>query len=212
MRAAMKTARQLATSARPTRLVSKRRLWMIFDTVTRRYPVSAKMTVGAALGCVGDLVAQYGEKHHRQSPDVCSVASNATDADGVDWARVGRMALWRCFVTPITHHWFNILEGRFPGFSPANVMKRLVVDGIFAMPLVNGLFFPFMALLEGEGLEVAAQRYKAKIIPMLQSAYSFWPFVNLLSFSLVPLRHRVHCGNAASLIWTIYMSWLNVQR
>eukprot|EP00747_Dinoflagellata_sp_TGD_P185291 gnl/TRDRNA2_/TRDRNA2_41755_c0_seq1.p1 gnl/TRDRNA2_/TRDRNA2_41755_c0~~gnl/TRDRNA2_/TRDRNA2_41755_c0_seq1.p1 ORF type:complete len:193 (+),score=16.43 gnl/TRDRNA2_/TRDRNA2_41755_c0_seq1:181-759(+) len=169
-----------------------RRVWAVLDDATLRHPLRTKIAFGGCLGGVADVSAQCVEG--------CP--------DGIDPQRAARLATWRSLSTPFVHYWFNFLAQRFPGTSWQDVLRRVLADQICASPIFNLPFYPLMALLEGKP-EDAWCRLSTKYVHTLGVNYCFWPFVHLVTFSIVPLRHRVHFANIASMVWTGILSTLN---
>lgn len=45
----------------------------------------------------------------------------------------------------------------------------------------------------------------------MQAGWRVWPFVALLSFTVIPLERRTLFGSTVGLFWGIYMSFLAAQ-
>lgn len=68
------------------------------------------------------------------------------------------------------------------------------------------LFIIGMALIRGDTFASAAQELSEQFWPIVFAGQKLWPFVSLISFTLVPLEYRMLLGNSAGLVWGIYLS------
>eukprot|EP00419_Tripos_fusus_P011456 CAMPEP_0172660454 /NCGR_PEP_ID=MMETSP1074-20121228/4075_1 /TAXON_ID=2916 /ORGANISM="Ceratium fusus, Strain PA161109" /LENGTH=162 /DNA_ID=CAMNT_0013476073 /DNA_START=157 /DNA_END=642 /DNA_ORIENTATION=+ len=128
----------------------------------------------------------------------------------IDAARTTRIAIWRATLhTTFAHHWFNLLERSVPGSAPALVAKKIFLDQVFASPFLHVFFLPYMALAEGHTMEEAVGRTRENFVKLLQANYCYWPFVHCITFSVIPLRHRVAFVNIAAVFWMATLSALN---
>eukprot|EP01059_Diplonema_ambulator_P012011 TRINITY_DN22104_c0_g1_i1.p1 TRINITY_DN22104_c0_g1~~TRINITY_DN22104_c0_g1_i1.p1 ORF type:complete len:194 (+),score=23.00 TRINITY_DN22104_c0_g1_i1:29-610(+) len=170
-------------------------LWHVVDRCTVRYPMPTKVVVAGVLTAVADVTVQKW----------------AEGAVEVDEGRTGRMMAWRMGVhTPIAHHWFNFLDRALgAGTSPMLVAKKVALDQCVASPLVHLLFLPFMSFLEGKGLEDAYHKLTTTYTSMMLTSFMYWPFAHLLTFGLVPLRHRVLFVSCAGMLWMGVLSSYN---
>ena len=68
------------------------------------------------------------------------------------------------------------------------------------------LFIIGMALIRGDTFSSALQELSEQFWPIVFAGQKLWPFVSLISFTLVPLEYRMLLGNSAGLVWGIYLS------
>merc|ERR1712232_1439332 len=102
--------------------------------------------------------------------------------------------------------------GVLPGVAPRVLAYKVLVDQVFASPALHSLFLPFMALAEGGDIQDAWQRLSTKFIPMMQMNYCLWPFVHVVTFSVIPLHHRVVWVNCWAAVWMGMLSTLNAKK
>jgi len=65
-----------------------------------------------------------------------------------------------------------------------------------------------MNILEGNGTTKATEEAKSKFLPTWQRAVTYWPFVQTINYSIMPVNNRVVFSGIASFIWTIYLSFM----
>ena len=69
-------------------------------------------------------------------------------------------------------------------------------------------FFFCMALLDGRNYEEAKEEVKAKFLPSYKVALCVWPVLQTINFSLVPERNRVPFVSVCSLMWSIFLAYM----
>ena len=77
-----------------------------------------------ALYTVGDVIQQHIEGR-----------------DGLDWARMGRMATLGLCMGPLNHFWYLHLDRLIPGATGKIVMKKVLADQIVMAPICCSVFY-----------------------------------------------------------------------
>lgn len=86
------------------------------------------------------------------------------------------------------------------------VVFKVAADQTFLMPSSTVLFFLSQSALEGASLSEGIARVKAGFVPTASAALSFWPFVHLTTFGVIPTQHRISYSSVASVLWSAYIS------
>jgi hypothetical protein len=68
------------------------------------------------------------------------------------------------------------------------------------------LFIAGIGLLQGNALEGILHEVQQGFWPMIFAGQKLWPAVSILSFTVIPLEHRMLFGSAAGLFWGVYLS------
>lgn len=63
-----------------------------------------------------------------------------------------------------------------------------------------------MALLRGRSWSTIYREIQAQFWPMIFAGQKLWPAVSILSFTIVPLEHRMLFGSVAGVLWGVYLS------
>jgi len=177
--------------------LAMQRAFTWLDRATLVHPWKVKCSTGACLALVGDISAQCIE---------------GTPLTEMDFLRSFKMVLWRSVVsTPAVNIWYKVLETRVPGASTAAIMKKVGLDQVLASPILHSLFWPFMVVCDGGGPKDAWERLRCKFVPLMKMNYCFWPAVSSLTFSIVPIRHRVVWVNCWSAVWMGCLSSMNAR-
>ncbi|KAI9596928.1 hypothetical protein BDF19DRAFT_403276 [Syncephalis fuscata] len=139
--------------------------------------------------------------------------------------RTVRFATYGFAIAPIIHHWYALLDRRFPlpilssasGSQMSSrmlgqVFKRVLGDQIVFAPIGLAVFFSAMTLFEGGGVEQIKEKIATSYTSALKANYMVWPTVQFVNFCFVPLLLRVPFVSAVSVFWNSYLSYLNNRR
>ncbi|KAL7906515.1 hypothetical protein GGI35DRAFT_471075 [Trichoderma velutinum] len=101
-------------------------------------------------------------------------------------------------------------------FSIRNTLTKWFIDCITAGAIMNTVaFLVIMGLLKGQPMAQISSNIKATMatdfteqetIPIIIAGYKIWPIASIISFSLVPVHHRIVFLNFIGLLWGIYLS------
>lgn len=122
------------------------------------------------------------------------------------------------FTGPLTHTWYNILEGivarsipRIPILAVGVVPQlayKMFLDAFLYSPVAIGGYFVWRTELEGGSADIW-EKLQVVYPQALVASWSFWPAANIINFTLIPLPFRVLYNNMLSLFWNAYLSTVN---
>ncbi|KAI8050576.1 hypothetical protein BDF22DRAFT_777939 [Syncephalis plumigaleata] len=154
-----------------------------------------------------------------------STSPASANTESLDITRTARFAAYGFAIAPIIHHWYALLDRRFPlpvassGVDTrmntrmlGQVVKRVLGDQVMFAPVGLAVFFSIMTLFEGGGVAQIKEKLKTSYVSALSVNYMVWPAVQFVNFCFVPLLLRVPFVSAVSVFWNSYLSYLNNQR
>jgi hypothetical protein len=68
------------------------------------------------------------------------------------------------------------------------------------------LFIVGFALIRGSEKDYIQDDVAAQFLPMFLANCKVWPAVNVVSFTLVPIEHRMLFSQMVNLVWGVYLS------
>jgi len=158
-------------------------------------PVSTQAVTTALLWGVGDMASQRVERKKN-----------------FDWRRTMQtMAYAGCCLGPIGHFWYlglDTVAARYlqPG-TLANVATKVLADSLIYGPLHVALFFGYMEIVEGHGLQGAAKKLKQDFWPTFAAELGFWPAFQAMNFWRVPVEHQLLAVNIACIFDSTFLCW-----
>ncbi|KAI0350479.1 hypothetical protein OH77DRAFT_1439833 [Trametes cingulata] len=173
-------------------------LLQAFNAALIRKPMVTQCTTSAVLFGAGDVVAQQVfEKKGRDH----------------DFMRTARLAFYGgAIFGPILTKWLQFLE-RLKFSSPTKgVVYRVYLDqGVFT-PMVVGMFFGSLTLLEGKTFRDAKERIREAYAPTLIRNWGVFIPTQVVNFALVPPHLRFVTVGVVSLFWNAYLSSVNAKK
>jgi len=163
--------------------------WAWYKKSLKENPIETKALTSATLSFLGNVVAQ-----------------KVIERRPLDLQRTIKFASWGMVMSPIVHFWYMFLEKTFRGKNNTNIPK-LLLDQFAFSPLLNMLFFTFMAILDGQPSR-APTDIKNTLWPALKASWKYWPLVQYINFTFVPVPLRNLFGSLAAFLWNIYFAVL----
>jgi protein Mpv17 len=188
--------------------------WQAYKVMLVQQPIITKAVTSAVIMSISDGITQRIERHFTDDApeeEKKSIQHNwnrtwITAKTGLLWSGVS------------AHVWYANLEricSLIPVEGPiAGLALRLFLDALIFSPItITGFFIVNTLVQHGIGsVPMIQEKLETKWKKTLFAAWSFWPIVNIVNFSMVPLSYRVLYSNVMALLWTGYLSFVNNQR
>lgn len=201
--------------------------WTIYRKSLVEHPLLTKAVTSSVLMTFSDAVVQHLEsrcsfQEKSASPAVKLVNDNLTEKGRKRTFHHSFLRSRQSLLTgliwsgPIAHYWYEFLEKLVnnpivpvPTIPVVRLATRIILDAILFSPFTLAGFFTISTLAIGGTWFDIRYKLEVKWYRALVAAWSFWPIVNVVNFSLVPLMFRVLFANFMSLLWTGYLSYEN---
>jgi len=113
---------------------------------------------------------------------------------------------------PINHLWFAALEKLVRTQHQARaVMLKLAFDQVLFVPVAISGYMVARGLLERKSTQQIHTQLREKVPVAATAAWQFWPFANMIAFSMVPVMYRVLYGNVCAIFWNAKLSMISTQ-
>ena len=114
------------------------------------------------------------------------------------------------FQAPLTYKWYQIIERTFPATGPKwkLALKRTALDQAIGAPFFVSLILFNLNLIETRSLQTSVSKASDLIGPVLVTNYKFWPFIQLVNLTIVPIQFRVVMVQFCSIFWNMYLSYM----
>ncbi|EIW56266.1 uncharacterized protein TRAVEDRAFT_150763 [Trametes versicolor FP-101664 SS1] len=169
-----------------------------FNASLIRKPMVTQCVTSAVLFGAGDVLAQQAfEKKGRDH----------------DFMRTARLSFYGgAIFGPVITKWLQFLE-RLKFASPTRaVAYRVYLDqGVFT-PMVVGMFFSSMTLLEGKSVRDVKERIQEAYTPTLIRNWGVFIPTQIINFAVVPPHLRFVTVGVVSLFWNAYLSSVNAAK
>ena len=184
-----------------------RRLVARYEAVNSSHPITVRGSIGIGLFFASDVLAQRTEHLY------CQPASAGARWGWNQWdqARSVRTCTWRAVVwAPVAHYFWLVLETYV---TPAvahlgwrGVALKIAFDFVTVAPPLVLSFLCWSKFWETLDAKLAWAHASDRIGSTIVSVYCYWAPLHLMTYGIVPLRHRVAWVSLCSLGFGSLMS------
>mmetsp|Transcript_31622 Transcript_31622/g.59091 ORF Transcript_31622/g.59091 Transcript_31622/m.59091 type:complete len:264 (+) Transcript_31622:83-874(+) len=181
------------------------------------HPLKTKALTSSVITALSDVGLQLYEQYSsmQMSSKAGHIAPTGSLAAEVqlNWSRTSTLAAVGLFYSgPVNHLWFASLEQLVRvRHRVGQVGIKLFLDQVVFVPSVISGYMTVRGLFEGRSLVDISTQLQLRLKECTLAAYQYWPFVNALSFSVVPVMYRVLFGNVAALFWNARLSAMSTK-
>lgn len=156
-------------------------------------PILTKSLTAGCIFALSDYLAQRLEKKQKNE---------------LNWSRTLTSASVGLFCFgPAAHAWYQMIFRVFPGTGLVSTLQKASMGQLFFGPSFTCIFFAASLLQTGQfSLGNWFQKIRSDLPATWVSGLCFWPLVDLVSYSVIPVQFIPLFVNLCSLIWTIYLS------
>ena len=166
-----------------------------YSAALDRAPILTKSITAGCIFALSDYLAQRLENKQGKSKFF-------------DWPRTFTSAAVGLFCFgPAAHAWYQMIFRVFPGTGLLSTLQKASMGQLFFRPSFTCIFFAASLLQTGQfSLGSWFRKIRSDLPGTWVSGLCFWPLVDLVSYSLIPVQFIPLFVNMCSLIWTIYLS------
>jgi protein Mpv17 len=196
--------------ARPvvTKMVSGSILWGLGDAVAQLMPyvvAAAATTVAAA------APTSTADPIQPDKPDSTDCTSKNLVALEYDWMRTGRAVFFGFVIhAPLSHGHYNFLEwltvrAGLKGWH-IPVFKAFMEQFVYWSWFSNALYHAAMGAMQGWSTTQIYNRIVDVLWDTQKAQWVFWIPIQLVNFSVTPVRHQLNVVLITSVVWTALLS------
>lgn len=215
--------------------------WAAYRAALVSKPLLTKAVTSGVIMGFSDVFTQSLERTFLANKDETDADTTAKSQNTVQEqtkekaaVRTNWMRTWHIVCTgmfwsgPSAHCWYSSLERIMQHIVVpvvgsnrlVGLVSRLLLDSIIFSPITIAGFFTINSLIQAgpsrtnllNVVSVIQEKLSTKWSKAVLAAWSFWPVVNVVNFSVVPLKYRVLYANVMALLWTGYLSFVNHQK
>lgn len=86
---------------------------------------------------------------------------------------------------------------------------RTAITCCIVTPFMSTYFFSMHSILSGNSLASTWEHLQQALPQSWKWTLRYWPVVNAINFSVVPIKFRAMFQTFAGLVWQVYLAWLN---
>ena len=165
--------------------------WEVYEANLADTPVLTKTAINAAVYAVAEWLSQV--------------------LGGASWnqfclKRVLRNSAIGAFFGPLVCGYYNWSDALLPPQDPANVPWKILMDQTIYCASKYSAYLYLSGLASGSSVHECQEEVTSKLWPTLTTGWKFWPAVHLITYNIIPPRHRVLWINMVDLAWVTFLS------
>ncbi|CEP10627.1 hypothetical protein [Parasitella parasitica] len=142
------------------------------------------------------------------------ISQQAIEKKGFDNHDVGRSVRIMIYAAaingPLVGTWFGFINNAVKIKNKwAATFVRVGIDQAVFSPAILAIFMGGISILEGRTLTEIKMKFENSYFKGLMNAYCYWPFVNIFTFSLIPVHYRPIVNSCFGIAWNSYLSHMN---
>jgi len=165
--------------------------WNEYEMALQTSPVVTKTAINTCIYVIADWLAQILE------------GNEPLDFDAKRLARSGAIGL---IFGPITCTYYEFSDAILDPYVVANRPLKIIMDQTAYAAAKYTLFVMMREMFSGTPADAAFTTARQSTWPLLQRGWRFWPAVHVITYSVIPPRHRVLWVNCADLVWVTILS------
>jgi hypothetical protein len=179
--------------------------WLWYKQMLIQKPLVTKSLTSCATNVFSDVLSQKLIQNDKQVEE-----KKKLDQERLLHASVTGL-VWS---GPVTHFWYKILFGKLVTFKDPilALVAQIFLDAIIFSPVTVSGYFAVRSILEGSGWKGIREKLSTRLFTTVMGAWKFWPAVNIVNFSIVPLEFRVLYMNVLSVFWSGYLTSVNSKK
>ncbi|CAB9521237.1 PXMP2/4 family protein [Seminavis robusta] len=167
----------------------------LYSQSLEKNPIITKSVTAGLIFAVSDLIAQGIERSADKKKPHDKKRTFAASLVGL------------LYFGPAAHFWYDNIFKLFPGTSLFSTLQKAAMGQMFFGPSFTCIFFATSLLQSGNfSLGNWFRKIKSDLAGAWLAGVGYWPLVDLISFSVIPMRWIPLFVNVCSLIWNIYLS------
>ncbi|KAI6646587.1 hypothetical protein LOD99_12708 [Oopsacas minuta] len=158
----------------------------------KKSPTFTSAVTGCILFALGDIARQ-------QIVEKKGIAHEYSET-----MRMGTLGL--IWVGPVINTWYMILEKSIKISGVRGVLIKIACDQLLFAPILILTIVNF--LKKSTNYQEFKQVMSTEYLTVLKTNYLFWPLIQFITFSFIPLSLRVVWVNSISIVWNTFISWV----
>lgn len=87
-----------------------------------------------------------------------------------------------------------------------NRLEKILMDQTVYLTVKCSVYIAAVGFLSGDDTETVKTNVKEKLPDIVVTAWKFWPLVHLVTYGVIPARHRILWVNCVDLVWNAILA------
>lgn len=184
-------------------------VWAAYQRAVTAYPVMVKAAITGVTYVLGDLIAQVVQQQQQivqleLAPR--SLRGNLLRTDFWRYVRSGVAGL--LFLGPLAHFYYDWVA---ESLSHWPTLWKIALDQTAYLAFYNTVYYLVLGRLARRPLAQIARQYAEQFWQLLRAGWRLWPFVGIITYTVVPTAHRVLFVDVVEIAYSAILSRLTTE-
>jgi protein Mpv17 len=173
--------------------------WLNYESSLADRPVFTKTAINVIIYLLGDWLSQtlFAKKHF-------------LDFDAARTLRNGFIGL--CF-GPLVHEYYQFSDYILPVEAGMFTrLQKILMDQTIYLTVKCSIYISAVGLLQGDDWSTVKTNVQTKLPNIVLTAWKFWPLVHLVTYGVIPARHRILWVNCVDLVWNAILATMSQKK
>ena len=166
--------------------------WQEYEGGLSEFPILTKTIINVVIYLIGDWMSQieWGRKEGLSS------------IFEFDISRTLKNGLIGLIFGQLVHYYYDFSDIILPLTIPQNRIFKIIMDQTIYFISKCALYISLVGLLRGDSIDNIKNEISTKLKPIVFRGWKFWPLAHLITYFVIPPRHRVLWVNCLDLVWS----------
>lgn len=90
-----------------------------------------------------------------------------------------------------------------------NRLEKILMDQTVYLTVKCSIYISAVGLLQGDDINTVKTNVQTKLPSIVLTAWKFWPLVHLVTYGVIPARHRILWVNCVDLVWNAILATMS---
>ena len=167
--------------------------WLNYESSLADRPIFTKTAINVIIYLLGDWLSQ-----------TIFAKKDILDFDAVRTLRNGFIGL--CF-GPLVVQYYQFSDHILPVEGGMwNRLEKILMDQTVYLTVKCSIYIAAVGLLSGDDPDTVKTNVQTKLPKIVVTAWKFWPLVHLVTYGVIPARHRILWVNCVDLVWNAILA------
>jgi protein Mpv17 len=173
--------------------------WLNYETSLADNPVWTKTLINVIIYLLGDWLSQTAFQ-----------GKNLLEFDVWRTLRNGFIGL--CF-GPLVHEYYQFSDHILPVEGGiVNRAEKILMDQTIYLTVKCSIYIAAVGLLQGDDFGQVKGNVRERLPGIVMTAWKFWPLVHVVTYGLIPARHRILWVNCVDLVWNAILATMSQKK
>lgn len=173
--------------------------WLNYESSLADRPVATKTAINVIIYLLGDWLSQTAFS-----------GKNVLDFNAARTLRNGFIGL--CF-GPLVHEYYQFSDYILPVDGGMWIrLQKILMDQTIYLSVKCSIYISAVGLLQGDDVTTVRDNVQTKLPKIVLTAWKFWPLVHLVTYGVIPARHRILWVNCVDLVWNAILATMSQKK